>query len=135
MPNANLLAIPYDDNFKVVAALERGIPARALAGLAKVLKLTLPILAAAVAIPQRTLERRLANDALLSKDEAERALRVGRLIAKATEVFEDKDEAAEWFVEPLGTLRGKRPLDLCATEAGAREVEQILGRIEHGVFS
>ena len=43
--------------------------------------------------------------------------------------------AAAWFGEPLSVLGGQTPLDLCATEAGAREVEQTLGRIEHGVFA
>jgi putative toxin-antitoxin system antitoxin component (TIGR02293 family) len=49
-------------------------------------------------------------------------------------VFEDRDEAAAWFSEPLNELGGKTPLECCALEAGAREVEETLGRIEHGVF-
>ena len=135
MPNIALLTIRYDDNLHVVDVLKRGIPARALASLAEALKLTLPTLAAAVLIPQRTLERRLADNAVLKTDEAERALRLARLFAKAKEVFEDGGEAAAWFGEPLSVLGGQTPLELCATEAGAREVEQTLGRIEHGVFA
>jgi putative toxin-antitoxin system antitoxin component (TIGR02293 family) len=95
----------------------------------------MPTLAAAVLIPQRTLERRLAVNSILKTDEAERALRLARLFAKAKDVFEDGNEAAAWFAEPLSVLDGKTPLELCATEAGAREVEQTLGRIEHGVFA
>jgi putative toxin-antitoxin system antitoxin component (TIGR02293 family) len=135
MPNIALLAIRYDDNLHVVDVLKRGIPARALASLAEALKLTMPTLAAAVLIPQRTLERRLAVNSILKTDEAERALRLARLFAKAKDVFEDGNEAAAWFAEPLSVLDGKTPLELCATEAGAREVEQTLGRIEHGVFA
>ena len=81
----------------LVDVLKRGIPARALASLAEALKLTMPTLAAAVLIPQRTLERRLAVNSVLKTDEAERALRLARLFAKAKDVFEDGDEAAEWF--------------------------------------
>jgi putative toxin-antitoxin system antitoxin component (TIGR02293 family) len=135
MPNIALLTIRYDDNLHVVDVLKRGIPARALASLAEALKLTMPTLAAAVLIPQRTLERRLAVNSVLKTNEAERALRLARLFAKAKDVFEDGDEAAEWFGEPLSVLGGHTPLELCATEAGAREVEQTLGRIEHGVFA
>jgi putative toxin-antitoxin system antitoxin component (TIGR02293 family) len=135
MPNIALLTIRYDDNLHVVDVLKRGIPARALASLAEALKLTMPTLAAAVLIPQRTLERRLAVNSVLKTDEAERALRLARLFARAKDVFEDGDEAAEWFGEPLAVLGGQTPLELCATEAGAREVEQTLGRIEHGVFA
>ena len=135
MPNISLLSIRYDDNLHVVDVLKRGIPARALVSLAEALKLTMPTLAAAVLIPQRTLERRLAANSVLKPDEAEGALRLARLFVKAKNVFENRDEAAEWFGEPLSVLGGQTPLQLCATEAGAREVEQTLGRIEHGVFA
>jgi putative toxin-antitoxin system antitoxin component (TIGR02293 family) len=56
-------------------------------------------------------------------------------MAKAREVFEDASAAADWLTEPLRALGGHTPVELCATDAGAREVEQTLSRIEHGVFS
>jgi putative toxin-antitoxin system antitoxin component (TIGR02293 family) len=135
MATTTLTAFPFEDNLRVAALVQRGVPARALSGLAEALGVSLPTLAAAVKIPRRTLERRLAGDRLLKADEADRAVRVARLLAKANEVFEDEAEAAAWFGEPLGVLGGLSPLACCATEAGAREVEQTLGRIEHGVFA
>jgi len=135
MPEVSLLTFPYHDNLQVAEFVRRGVPARSLAGLAEALKLSVAGLSTTVTIPRRTLERRLAENADLKLDEAERAIRVARLLARATEVFEDRDEAAAWFSEPLNELGGKTPLECCALEAGAREVEQTLGRIEHGVFS
>jgi putative toxin-antitoxin system antitoxin component (TIGR02293 family) len=88
-----------------------------------------------VVIPRRTLERRMAANALLRTGESERVVRLGRIFAKAKEVFEDSNEAANWLNEPLESFGGQTPLQLTSTEPGAREVEQILGRIEHGVFS
>jgi uncharacterized protein (DUF2384 family) len=32
-------------------------------------------------------------------------------------------------------LGGRSPLDFAQTEPGAREVENVIGRLEHGVFS
>ncbi len=36
---------------------------------------------------------------------------------------------------PLRELGGRAPLQMAATEPGAREVERVLGRIEHGIFA
>ena len=135
MPSWTFASIPYADNLKVAAIIDRGIPARALRGLAAGLRMSVPDLATAVRIPRRTLERRVGRNARLTFDETERAVRLGRIMAKAREVFEDASAAADWLTEPVRALGGHTPVELCATDAGAREVEQTLGRIEHGVFS
>ena len=129
------MTVASSNNLRLVAFLQRGVKARTLKGLAALLGLGLPEFALAVSIPQRTLDRRMAHNETLRMDEAERALRVARLLAKAREVFEDREEAAAWFRNQLAILGGRSPLELCKTEPGAREVEQTLGRIEHGVFS
>lgn len=138
MPPAShptIAQIPYTDNLRLAALVEQGLPALTLQELAIALSLSLAQIATAVQIPLRTLERRVASKARLKAAESERALRLGRLFAKAGEVFGDEDAAAEWFAHPLHALGGRSPLELCGTEPGAREVEQTLGRIEHGVFS
>ena len=56
------------------------------------------------------------------------------LRVRAEHVFEDRTEAARWLKTPLKAA-GKTPLELAVTAAGAKIVEKILGRIEHGVFS
>jgi putative toxin-antitoxin system antitoxin component (TIGR02293 family) len=134
-PTMTFAAIPYSDNLKVAEIIARGIPARALRELAAALRLTLPEVAEAVCIPRRTLERRVADNARLNLAETERAVRLGRVLEKARDVFASEGEAAAWLTEKLPALGDRTPLALCATEAGAREVEQTLGRIEHGVFS
>lgn len=130
-----LATLPYRSNFRLAALVREGVPARILTELARALRITPSVLAGIVQIAPRTLVRRLATNARLKPDETERALRVGRLLRKAEDVFEDKDAAARWFNHPLRVLSGQSPLSLCATEPGAREVEHTLGRIEHGVFS
>jgi putative toxin-antitoxin system antitoxin component (TIGR02293 family) len=40
-----------------------------------------------------------------------------------------------WLKSPQKALGGKTPLEYSDTEPGAREVEDLLGRLEHGVFS
>jgi putative toxin-antitoxin system antitoxin component (TIGR02293 family) len=135
MPTLTIADLPYSNNLRVAEIVREGIPARALKSFADTLSLNLADMARFVVIPRRTLERRMAANALLRTGESERVVRLGRIFAKAKEVFEDSNEAGNWLNEPLESFGGQTPLQLTSTEPGAREVEQILGRIEHGVFS
>jgi putative toxin-antitoxin system antitoxin component (TIGR02293 family) len=59
-----------------------------------------------------------------------------RVLAKALELFEgDHDAATEWMRSPLPALGGETPIDIARTELGARQVENLVGRIEHGIYS
>lgn|GEM_PF-1251676 len=85
----------------------------------------------AVRIPARTLARRK----IFHPDESERILRVASAFQRAIEVFEDLEKARRWFASSKPVLGNKTPLQFCDTEVGADEVMNLLGRIEHGVFS
>lgn len=87
-----------------------------------------------VLISQRTLSRR-RKEGRLEPDESDRVLRVRRLLEQASELF-DRDElkARRWFRTEFEDLGGESPLSLARTDAGAREVERFIGRLEHGVF-
>jgi uncharacterized protein (DUF2384 family) len=50
-------------------------------------------------------------------------------------VLEDPEAVRRWMSQPKRALGGITPLRCCDTDVGAREVEALLGRIEHGVFS
>ena len=58
-----------------------------------------------------------------------------RAIARAEVALDDREKAGRWMREPNRALGGTRPLDLLRSSAGARAVETVLGRIEHGTFS
>jgi len=57
------------------------------------------------------------------------------LFGLALALFEgDPAVAADWLTRPQPGLGGAVPIDLAKTGLGAREVETLLGRLEHGVF-
>ena len=86
-------------------------------------------------IPQSTLRRRLSKGKLLP-DESDRVYRYAELMTKATEMMQkDSDRAVSWFKKPMDIFGGETPLQHAMTEIGAREVEDLIGRIRHGVFS
>lgn len=92
-------------------------------------------LAYVVQIPPRTLDRRRERGRL-EPAESDRILRVSRVFAAAIGLFEgDAVAARRWVFQKQKALGDKKPLDLLGTELGAREVEALIGRLEHGVFS
>ena len=46
-----------------------------------------------------------------------------------------EEAARRWLSSPQVGLGGALPLEYAETEVGAREVENLLGRIEYGVYS
>ena len=62
-------------------------------------------------------------------------VRYQRLLKKAEDVFGDATCVREWLTHKQTGLGGAVPLDFAKSEIGAREVENLLGRIEYGVYS
>ena len=86
--------------------------------------------------PRRTLSRREASGQLLSREEADKAVRIARISARAQQVFSGKPEyATDWLREPKSALGGRTPMQALATESGALAVEELLVGIEHGMFN
>ena len=86
-------------------------------------------------IPRRTFDRRLEHGQPLTVVESDRLLRAARVIVGAIEALGSRDKAATWLRTANRALRGMTPMSLLETDAGARMVERVLGRIEHGVYS
>jgi putative toxin-antitoxin system antitoxin component (TIGR02293 family) len=85
-------------------------------------------------ISKATLHR-LQPTARLGASASDRAIRYARLMGLATHVFQTEEAARIWFHSPQFGLGGKTPFAFARTELGAREVENLLGRIEYGVYS
>jgi putative toxin-antitoxin system antitoxin component (TIGR02293 family) len=98
------------------------------------LKVPMEKLVPRLGISKATLHRRKASGKL-DPAESDRVVRFARLMGKAVEVLESENNARQWLTSPQFGLGGAVPLDYADTEVGAREVEDLLGRIEHGVYS
>jgi putative toxin-antitoxin system antitoxin component (TIGR02293 family) len=89
----------------------------------------------ALVVPKRTLARRKAANEPLTVEETDKAMRLERIAVQAERVFGAPDKAHRWLRKPKRELRGETPLAYLASEAGARVVEEMLFRIEHGIFA
>ncbi|MFO7884819.1 MAG: antitoxin Xre/MbcA/ParS toxin-binding domain-containing protein [Desulfobacteraceae bacterium] len=120
--------------FSQIQSIESGLPFTDFDKIRCALELSQKKMGKIVGIGHSTLAQR-KKSGRLSKNESERVDRISRIFCRAKEVFEDKDIAKKWLNEPLEYFQGKTPLHFTSTEIGGREVEDLLGRIEHGVFS
>jgi putative toxin-antitoxin system antitoxin component (TIGR02293 family) len=89
---------------------------------------------AALNLPQRTIARR-KKEQRLQADESDRLLRLARISALAAATFGSEETAAQWLRRSNRALGNRAPLDLIDSDIGARQIEEILGRIEHGIVS
>lgn len=85
-------------------------------------------------IPDRTLDRRIADNAALKLDEADGIARLLRVVGMARRVFGDDALADEFLRTANPALDNHIPIRMARSDLGGREVEAVLGRIEHGVF-
>lgn len=82
-------------------------------------------------IPQRTRRHRAERNQPLTIDESDRAVRLLRIQSLAEDTF-GVDKASLWLRRPLAELNGETPLTVAQTEAGARLIEMVLGKIAWG---
>ena len=119
---------------QVVESIRKGLPIRELDTLQRILGIPIERLAPKLGISKATLHRRKA-EGRLAQEESDRVVRYARLMGKAVEVFEGEESARRWLDSSQVGLGGAVPLDYAETEAGAREVDDLLGRIEYGVYA
>ncbi len=113
-------------------AVREGLPARSLRSLAERTLTTLGQLQAVTRIDRSTFARRVRSRTKLRTDESDRVVRVARIAALAIEAMGRADGLA-WLHERNRALGERIPIELLETDVGARQVEQVLGRIEHGI--
>jgi putative toxin-antitoxin system antitoxin component (TIGR02293 family) len=86
-------------------------------------------------ISPRTLQHRKSRGAQLSQEEADRVVRVARILAQAQQVFGDREKALQWLRTPDDRMKDRTALSMLDTEIGGRIVEKLLWQIDEGVFS
>jgi putative toxin-antitoxin system antitoxin component (TIGR02293 family) len=120
---------------ELISEVERGFSFDVLRRLSSYMGLNVTVLASVIDLPERTLARRRSSGKF-APEESERLLRISNIFEKAVALFEgDVVVAVKWLTTPKKALNHLPPLLYSRTEVGAREVENLIGRLEHGVFS
>jgi putative toxin-antitoxin system antitoxin component (TIGR02293 family) len=128
-----LLGLQAFGPLELVDEVQRGLRFSSFNRFQKNTRLPLAMLAELVQITPRTLTRRKA-EGRLGPEESDRLVRASRVFGRALELFDgDADQALRWLSNEAIALGGRTPLDLAKSEVGAKEVETLIGRLEHGI--
>ena len=128
----NQYANPTD--FDLLQLARKGISKKALVALAKKVSLTLEEIATVLHISERTLQR-YTPTTLVKTEYADKAIELARLYERGVDVLGSEKAFSGWVKTPNMALGGEIPFNILDTRIGFKMVLDILGRIEHGVFS
>ncbi|HYU34050.1 MAG TPA: antitoxin Xre/MbcA/ParS toxin-binding domain-containing protein [Thermoanaerobaculia bacterium] len=114
--------------------IREGLPFSVLETVTARFSLDLDEVASALDLPSPTLAQREKARRLRPAD-SDRLFRLVRVLAETVDVLGSEEKASRWLKAPNRALGGQTPLSLLDTDPGTQQVEEVLGRIEHGVFS
>ncbi|MGB9233266.1 MAG: antitoxin Xre/MbcA/ParS toxin-binding domain-containing protein [Terriglobales bacterium] len=115
-------------------AIREGFPPAVVEELMRASGLTLNELARALDLSPRSLQRR-RRTGRLARYESDRLYRLARIVAMSNDFLGGRDRATNWLKRPNRALGGIAPVEAMDTELGARQVENLLGRIAYGGIS
>jgi len=113
--------------------VRKGLPFAALSAVMEQYGISRAVLCDILYLSPRNFLRR-KEQKRLSADESDRLYRLARVLAHANRVFEDPEESVDWIKTPNAALGKQQPLTLLDTDIGVQQVEQVLGRLEHGII-
>lgn len=126
---------PVPSGFDLIALSNEGITRKAIESLAQHIGVSQKTFAEGILnISVKTIERKKPTDKL-DKKISSHVIEVAKVIQHAGEVFEDKEKVIRWFGNPNSALNEARPIDMLDTLTGLQMVNDVLGRIEEGVYS
>ena len=115
-------------------AIREGFPSAVVEELMHASGLTLKELASSLDLSPRSLQRRRSSGRL-ARFESDRLYRLARIVAIANQNLGTHERSMRWLKHPNRALGGLAPVAAIDTELGARQVENVLGRIAYGGIS
>lgn len=120
------------DEMVLVDLIEGGLPVETTDEVVSLKVITLDEVKALI-IPTTTLVRR-RREGRLDPAESDKLVRITRVVELARETL-GPEKGDKWMRRSNRALKGKMPLEICRSEAGARLVEATLDRISYGGLS
>lgn len=91
------------------------------------------IYAELLAVNLRTLNRYIAGSSSLDYDKIEKAIRLNNLFINGISVFGNKEVFGTWLLEH-NTYLNEKPISFLSVISGIEIVENLLGKIDHGII-
>ena len=111
-----------------------GVTKNAVSHLANYLSLSWKQVADLLPVTERTLQRYTSHQHF-NPAVSEQVLHIAKVLAKGTEVFQEKRKLLLWLNTPHKVFSGNTPFVMLGSRFGTELVLEELGRIEFGVYS
>lgn len=121
--------------FDFIHIAKKGINANVLKNFRIYFELPREIIADMLNISVPTLYRWTKHNKNLERNYSIKLFEIADLFLYGIEVFESKEDFFKWLNLPNTALGGLEPLELIEMPDGVSKVRDIIGRIEHGVYS
>jgi putative toxin-antitoxin system antitoxin component (TIGR02293 family) len=125
----------YVSGLAIIEQARQGVSTRQVDQLTQLLQISFKEMATLLQLAERTLHR-FRSEGHLDQQASERLLLLENLTAHGLLVFDGRADAlADWLRHPLRELKNQPPLSLLTTISGFGLVDDVLTRIEYGVYS
>lgn len=122
------------DSFKIIDVIRKGLPMGILNKLAKLMLFKPRDVAPIMNLSERTLQRYEAST-LLDKETSLKTIQLASLYEKGVEVFGSVERFNSWMNSEILALGLKKPIEFIDTSVGIDQLQKLIGRIQHGVYS
>lgn len=126
--------IGLKSNFEKMEQVRSGISKSVLVEIKNRINIDYDSLSIIIGTTKTTIHNK-KNDEKFSSTVSEKIVALFDLYEFGYSVFEDKLNFEKWIQTSNRALDNKRPIELLDTIFGIDEVKNIIGRIEHGVYS
>lgn len=130
----NIYIISDSSNFDKISTVKAGVSKEVLTQFKQLIALDYEHLSSILGTTKTTIHKKQGADKF-SASISEKFVSLVDLYTYGYEVFEDEQKFNKWIQTKNRALGDKIPLDLLDTIFGINEVKNIIGRIEHGIFS
>ena len=125
---------PINNELDLIDISRKGLPKSVIVTLSGLLGISMEKMSDLIHISHRTIQRKKSDD-LLNVYSTEQILEIAEVITKGIEVFNSLEVFTKWLHQDIRYLNFQKPLNYLDTSFGTKMVLDILGRIEHGVYS
>lgn len=123
-----------EDDIYFIDMIRKGLPKKVMDHLLTKMDITEDEMASILHVSKRTLQRRTTQEPL-NEEQSERLIELARLYSKGEQVTGSLENFKSWMNTSLLALDNKRPKEFLDTSIGIGILLDVLGRIEHGLFS
>lgn len=123
-----------NSDIDLIAITRKGLPKSVVVTLSSILGVSMEKMSNLIHVSHRTIQRKEAHE-LLNVYSTEQILEIAQVISRGIEVMGTIEAFVAWLHKDIRSLQYKKPLDFLDTSFGTSLIKDILGRIEHGVYS